>query len=276
MRDRRRRSARLEQRVGALCLVALPSLLAVRFALPPKDSLARGAPAHLPPDAAAPPSKATLLPAIQAPRALPIDDPPAPRIVCNSHIEKNGQKLEYEEIGLRPERSADYREYRYPLATTNVVSGYDLDAPNAKQRRGSMRMVGHGGIDLTASKGTPITMIALEHQIGDAEVLYAGWLYGESIVTRHTLREAGGEHDYLMIFAHLQRAANGVRRGTILREGAIVGYVGDTASAGFAHLHLEVRRVRDAIDPWAVLGWELHARDVSIVTDPRNVLPLRE
>jgi murein DD-endopeptidase MepM/ murein hydrolase activator NlpD len=200
---------------------------------------------------------------------------PLPRPVLNSHLEKSGRRLDYEQIGRRPERSAAYEAYCYPLAQAAVVSGYDLDKPNWAQRRGAMRMVGHGGVDLVVPKGTPITIVALDHQVGDAEVLYAGWLYGETVVTRHTLREGRGEHDYLLVFAHLERPAP-VRRGAKLRAGDVVGYVGDTASANFPHLHLEARRVRDDIDPWSVLGWELHSRDVSVVTDPRNVLPPRD
>jgi hypothetical protein len=203
-----------------------------------------------------------------------LEGAPLPRPVLNSHLEKSGRRLDYEQIGRRPERPAAYEAYCYPLAQAVVVSGYDLDKPNWAQRRGAMRMVGHGGVDLAARKGTPITILALEHQVGDAEVLYAGWLYGETVVTRHTLREGHGEHDYLLVFAHLERPVP-VRRGTTLRAGDLVGYVGDTASANFPHLHLEARRVRDDIDPWSVLGWELHSRDVSIVTDPRNVLPSR-
>lgn len=204
-----------------------------------------------------------------------LEGAPLPRAVLNSHFEKSGRRLDYEQIGRRPERPAAYDAYCYPLTQAVVVSGYDLDKPNWAQRRGTMRMVGHGGVDLVARKGTPITILALEHQVGDAEVLYAGWLYGETVVTRHTLREGHGEHDYLLVFAHLEQPPR-VRRGETLRPGDLVGYVGDTASANFPHLHLEARRVRDDIDPWSVLGWELHSRDVSVVTDPRNVFPLRD
>jgi hypothetical protein len=54
-----------------------------------------------------------------------------------------------------------------------------------------------------------------------------------------------------------------------------VGFVGNTASPELVHLHLEARRVRDRIDPWKLPGDALHAREYSVVTDPRNVLPLR-
>ena len=118
-------------------------------------------------------------------------------------------------------------------------------------------------------------MIRLDHQVGDAEVIYVGWLFGETVVTRHTIREGGRKRDYVLLFGHLQEAADGLRRGQRVREGELVGLVGDTASPEFVHLHLEARRLRDGIDAWRVGAWNINARELSVVTDPRNVLPLR-
>jgi murein DD-endopeptidase MepM/ murein hydrolase activator NlpD len=200
---------------------------------------------------------------------------PFPVMLENGHTEKEGRWIDYEQIPRRPERPDAYLAYRYPLADAPVVSGYDLDKPDGEQRRGRMNAVGHGGVDLVAEMGAPIAMLRLEHQVGDAEVLYVGPLYGQTVVTRHVLREGGADHDYLLIFGHLDRAAEGVLRGRRLREGATVGFVGNTASPELVHLHLEARRVRDRIDAWKLPGDSLHAREYSVVTDPRNVLPLR-
>ena len=200
---------------------------------------------------------------------------PPPLVVENDHAEKDGRWIEYEQIPRRPERPESYAAYRYPLADAPVVSGYDLDKPDDEQRRGRMRAVGHGGVDLVAEMGAPIAMLALEHQIGDAEVLYVGPLYGETVVTRHVLREAGVDRDYLLIFGHLDRAADGVRRGRRLPEGSTLGFVGNSASPELVHLHLEARRLRDGIDASTLPGDALHAREFSVVTDPRNLLPLR-
>ena len=200
---------------------------------------------------------------------------PFPVVLDSGHTEKTGRWIDYEQIPRRPERPDAYQAYRYPLADAHVVSGYDLDKPDSEQRRGHMNAVGHGGVDLVAEMGAPIAMMRLEHQVGDAEVLYVGWLYGETVVTRHVLREGGADHDYLLIFGHLDRAAEGVLRGRRLREGETLGFVGNTASPELVHLHLEARRVRDRVDAWKLPGDFLHAREYSVVTDPRNVLPLR-
>ena len=94
-------------------------------------------------------------------------------------------------------------------------------------------------------------------------------------MTRHVVREGGVLRDYVLLFGHLDRAGDDVRRGRRLHDGDIVGFVGNSASPRLVHLHLEARRVRDGIDPWRLYGEGLRERESSIVTDPRNVLPLR-
>ena len=194
--------------------------------------------------------------------------------VENGHTEKSGRWIDYEQIPLRTERPESYLAYRYPVVGAEVVSGYDLDKPDSEQRRGTMNAVGHGGVDLAAPKGTPVEMLRLVNQVGDAEVLHVGWLFGETVVTRNTVREGGKQRDYLLLFGHLDGVAVDVRRGKLLPEGAIVGLVGDSGSPEKVHLHFEARRGRDGVDLWKVAGDELNAREYSIVTNPRNVLPL--
>ncbi len=200
----------------------------------------------------------------------------------NVHREKSGQLKEYEQIPRLPERPADYDLYRYPIPPGlpgghHVVSGYDLDQPDEHQRRGrTLRHVGHGGVDLPQAKGTPVKMVALEHQEGDAEVLYAGPLFGTTVVTRHTLREGGRLLDYIVLFGHLEAIAQGVTPGVSLPDGAPVGAVGDTGSPSLVHLHYEVRRMREGVDLAKIPAGGMLVQDVvSVVCDPRNVLPLK-
>lgn len=200
---------------------------------------------------------------------------PWPEIVAGGHTGKDGQWVDYLQIPRRPGRPESYDAYRYPLLEAPVVSGYDLDREDDEQRRGSMNAVGHGGVDLVDHMGAPISMIRLEHQVGSAEVVYVGPLYGETVVTRHALREGGVTRDYVLIFGHLDRPGDDVRRGQRLREGAIVGYVGNSDSPNLVHLHLEARRVRDHVDAWKLAGGLVLLRESTVVTDPRNVLPLK-
>jgi hypothetical protein len=217
-------------------------------------------------------------------RLAPDDDGPEAEPAENAHHDRRGRWIVYDQIPRRPDRPAEYDAYRYPVPCSKacVVSGYDLDRPDESQRRGArLRHVGHGAVDLPQSKGTPVTMIALEHQEGDAEVLFVGALFGTTVITRHTLREGGQLRDYLLLFGHLDAAAPGLASGMSLKEGERVGFVGDTGSPELVHLHLEARRVRSGVDLEKLAsgpgggGPALIANENSVVCDPRNVLPLR-
>jgi len=209
---------------------------------------------------------------------LPGDDDgagPDPLVAVNAHRERSGNWSVYDQIPRRPERPPAYEAYRYPVEG-KVVSGYDLDRPDPMQRRGpTLRATGHGGVDIPRPKGTLIKMLALEHQRGDAEVVYTGALFGTTVVTRHAIAEGGELRDYLLLFGHLDGAAPGVAAGARLADGDLVGFVGDTGSPELVHLHLEARRVQAGVDAAKVPPARLLAPEVSIVCDPRNVLPLR-
>jgi murein DD-endopeptidase MepM/ murein hydrolase activator NlpD len=196
----------------------------------------------------------------------------------NAHRDPLGHWVVYDEIPRRPERPADYDAYRYPVPCERgcVVSGYDLDRSDALQRRGrGLRHVGHGAVDLVQKRGTPVTNVLLDHQEGDAEVVYVGPLFGTTVVTRHTVREGGRLRDYLLLFGHLDAPAPNLAAGVRLRDGDMIGLVGDTGSPELVHLHLETRRVRDGVDLGKLPASALVDATSTIVCDPRNVLPLR-
>ncbi len=241
------------------------------------------------PSSATPPAKGALsstpcplrtLPDGDACVRLPDDDEGAPEAESaqNGHHDTRGRWTTYDEISRRPDRPADYDSYRYPVPCDHhcVTSGFDLDRPDDLQRRGRrLHYVGHGAVDLPQEKGTPIRMLALDHQQGDAEVIYVGPLFGTTVITRHALREAGQLRDYLLLFGHLDTQAPGMRIGARLREGDVLGFVGDTGSPGLVHLHVEARRMRAGVDAARLAPSAAIANENSVVCDPRNVLPLR-
>ncbi|MFO0665835.1 MAG: M23 family metallopeptidase [Polyangiaceae bacterium] len=212
------------------------------------------------------------------------DEGPELQAVANQHRDKSGAWKHYDQIPRRPERPASYEAYRYPIPPglpggTYVISGYDLDRPDDLQRRGRrLKHVGHGGLDLPQTRGTPVQLVNLEHQTADAEVLFVGDLFGHSVVTKHVVREGERDRDYLVLYGHLDHAAPGLTMGAHLPEGAPLGAVGDSGSPELVHLHLEVRRAREGVDLAKMLhdgGPGLLVADwVSVVCDPRNVLPL--
>lgn len=213
------------------------------------------------------------------PTAGGVEDPGA-RVELGAHTERDGRRAVYEHIPLKREQPADYARYRYPVQPQSeahpVTSGYDLGRPDALQRRGaSIRAVGHGGVDLPQARGAPVRAVSLRGEVGEPVVVYAGWLFGNSVVLRHVVREGGALRSYLAIHGHLDSVAPGLTRGMFVRPGALLGAVGDSAAEGVVHLHYEVRRVRAGVDPMRAEPGHLDEQDVGVPCDPRNVLPMR-
>jgi hypothetical protein len=212
--------------------------------------------------------------------ALPADDEGAPAVesAVASHRDRRGDWVVYDQIPRRPDRPADYDAYRYPVACNVgcVFSGYDLDRDDAAQRRGRhLRHVGHGGVDLMQPRGTPVVATPLAHQQGDAEAIYAGPLFGTTVVTRHTVREGGLLRDYVVVLGHLEAPSPNLVGHPLparVHEGDVLGFVGDTGSPGLVHLHLEVRRVREGVDAARLSPASLVDSGFTVVSDPRNVL----
>jgi murein DD-endopeptidase MepM/ murein hydrolase activator NlpD len=234
---------------------------------------------------------------------LPEDDDGArePESEQSGDHDTRGRWTAYDEIPRRPDRPADYDAYRYPVPCNRdcVAGGGDLDRPGEMQpgRRhasdgdwiaprtprkpapraalGGRAIAGGGAVDLPQKKGTPVVTVDLEHQQGDAEVIYVGPLFGTTIITRHTLREAGQLRDYLLLFGHLDAQSPAPRAGTRIKEGEILGLVGEAAPPELDHLHLEARRVRTGVDVGKLAASAMIANENSVVCDPRNVLPLK-
>jgi len=214
---------------------------------------------------------------------IPVPDPDAGRQALaeaqNEHHDRSGRLRVYDQIPRSPERPKDFRQYRLPIPAPSkqgfVGSGYDLDRPDGEQRRGAeLSAVGHGGVDLAQARGTPVRLVNLEQQVGDAVVSATGHLFGNSVVTLHTLREAGALREYLVIYGHLDSIAPGLSHGQALKPGSLLGYVGDSDSPGVVHLHFEVRRAREGVNADQLPLGQVTQNAKTVACDPRNVLEL--
>ena len=214
---------------------------------------------------------------------IPVPDPEAGRLALteaqNEHHDRSGRLRVYDQIPRSPERPKDFRQYHLPIPAPAkhgfVGSGYDLDRPDAEQRRGAeLSAVGHGGVDLAQARGTPVQLVNLENQVGDAIALAAGHSFGNSVVTLHTLREAGALREYLVIYGHLDSIAPGISPGQAIQADSLLGYVGDSDSPGIVHLHLEVRRAREGVNAAQLALGQITQNAKTVACDPRNVLEL--
>ena len=99
----------------------------------------------------------------------------------------------------------------------------------------------HQGIDFAAGMGTPVIAPA------DGVVVEARrWGgYGNWLRIRHSNGLESG-------YGHLSRYASGVRAGQRVRQGQVVAYVGSTGASTGPHLHYEIWRRGQRINPAGV------------------------
>ncbi|WP_343527124.1 M23 family metallopeptidase [Sphingomonas sp.] len=112
----------------------------------------------------------------------------------------------------------------------------------------------HQGIDLMAPAGTPV-VAALA---GTVEKLF------DSDRGGHTLYIRSPDRRWMLYYAHLRGYAPGLAEGQGVRQGQVVGYVGDSGNAGEGnmHLHFAVNWMRagdgwwqgEPIDPYPLLA----------------------
>ncbi len=87
----------------------------------------------------------------------------------------------------------------------------------------------HLGTDFAAPMGTPIMAS------GDGKVIKVGWCGGggNCVKIKHN-------SIYSTVYAHMSKFARGMKKGKIVRQGQIIGYVGSTGMSTGPHLHYEV------------------------------------
>ena len=131
-----------------------------------------------------------------------------------------------------PAPAAQYTPAGFPLRCTKayVSSAYGM-------RNGRM----HNGIDFAAATGTPVYATA------DGRVSFAGTQrgYGRIVCVDHA-------QGYQSCYAHLSRIE--VREGQWVRRGEQIGRVGASGNATGPHLHYEIRRHQQAVNPNPYLG----------------------
>jgi murein DD-endopeptidase MepM/ murein hydrolase activator NlpD len=133
-------------------------------------------------------------------------------------------------------RSAKKFLMRTPINGSRLTSGFG-------NRRhpvlGYTRM--HAGVDFGAPIGTPI------YAAGDGVISRASVMggYGNVVDLDH-------DTTWSTRYAHLSRFAPGLRAGDRVVQGQVIAYSGNTGRSTGPHLHYEVRRMGQAINPMGV------------------------
>jgi len=99
----------------------------------------------------------------------------------------------------------------------------------------------HKGVDYAAASGTPIRVT------GDGKIIFRGTKggYGNTIIVQHA-------NKYSTLYAHMSRFMGGLRTGSRVKQGQVIGFVGMTGLATGPHLHYEFRIDGEHRDPLRV------------------------
>lgn len=118
-------------------------------------------------------------------------------------------------------------------------------APNVLSRFGMRSGRPHTGLDIAADTGTPVKASMA------GKVIYSGQMngYGNVVILDH-------QNGYFTVYAHNSR--NLVRSDRqsapqMVQAGQTIALVGQTGNASRPHVHFEIRRSNDALDPLTLL-----------------------
>ncbi|MCB0336615.1 MAG: M23 family metallopeptidase, partial [Bdellovibrionales bacterium] len=94
------------------------------------------------------------------------------------------------------------------------------------------------GVDFAAPTGTPVRAVA------DGRVVIAGYKGGggKTVKIEHSSR-------YSTAYLHLSKIGNGIRPGTTVKRGQVIGNVGSTGLATGPHLHFSFYDNGVYVDP---------------------------
>ncbi|CAN5638241.1 hypothetical protein BH20ACI3_BH20ACI3_34090 [soil metagenome] len=124
------------------------------------------------------------------------------------------------------------------LPVAGVQPNQLLDTFTNSRSEGRM----HDAIDIPAAQGTPVVAVA----DGQITKLFQSERGGITIYQLST------DQKLIFHYAHLQRYADGLSEGKAVRQGEVIGFVGDTGNAtpGNYHLHFSIAVVSDPKRHW--------------------------
>ena len=86
----------------------------------------------------------------------------------------------------------------------------------------------HNAIDIMAAAGTPVVAAA------DGEIAK----FFDSNLGGITIYQWSSDRKYVYYYAHLQRRADNLQEKAFVKQGTVIGYVGDTGNSGAGNYHL--------------------------------------
>lgn len=145
----------------------------------------------------------------------------------------DGEKFDYYDADGQ---TLKRRFLRSPLKFTRISSRFGVRMHPVLRRRRQ-----HNGVDYAAPTGTPI------QASGDGVVVRAGRFGGYGLYVR--LQHG---RQYMTAYGHLSRIASGIRPGTRVQQGDVIGFVGSTGLSTGPHLDYSFMRNGKYVDPLSI------------------------
>ncbi len=116
----------------------------------------------------------------------------------------------------------------------------------------------HLGVDFAAKRGTPLLAV------GSGKVIYSGWMggYGRVVKIKHS-------NGYISLYAHQSRIR--AKKGTHVKKGQIIGYVGSSGRSTGPHLHFGLYKRNRAINPLKMINKRYNKR-TKIITKVVDII----
>jgi murein DD-endopeptidase MepM/ murein hydrolase activator NlpD len=135
----------------------------------------------------------------------------------------NGGKTDFYALNGKSMRKTFLRT---PVEFSRISSRFSLGRKHPILNR----IRAHKGVDYAASRGTPIKAT------GNGKIVHRGKKggYGNTIIIQHGTR-------YSTLYAHMSKYRGGLKKGSRVKQGQTIGYVGSSGLATGPHLHYEFR-----------------------------------
>ncbi|MDD2734641.1 MAG: peptidoglycan DD-metalloendopeptidase family protein [Desulfuromonadaceae bacterium] len=121
-----------------------------------------------------------------------------------------------------------------PLSYRRISSGFSMH----RRHPITNRITEHTAIDYAAPTGTPV------HTVGNGTVTFASYKHynGNCVKILHS-------NGWTTMYNHLSRFGKNVRRGTKVKQGQFIGYVGSTGSSTGPHLDFRMYKNGRPVNP---------------------------
>jgi murein DD-endopeptidase MepM/ murein hydrolase activator NlpD len=129
-----------------------------------------------------------------------------------------------------------------PLQYKRISSGFTMS-----RRHPIYKVVRpHQGVDYAAPSGTPVSAVAA------GKVVFADWNggFGRLVTIQHNAT-------YTTMYGHLSSFASGIKAGTLVQQGDLIGRVGATGTATGPHLDFRLKKNGVFIDPLPELARQI-------------------